>query len=456
LPVPLQNQSLPNIGKVVQLLFHQFGIDVFSAGAQDHVFGSALQVDEAVFVQSADVAGVQPAVHQGFRRGFGVVVIAAEHLVAFEHHLSRDVLRIRRQNLALHSVHDLAAGFKAMVEPIGIGDQGPALCHAVADGKRKLDLLHEEFHFRVHRRAARDQFHNVSAESGHQLVVDFLQDHVFDKRNLEQGLDLPAFHLRLQLALVDLFDQQGNGQHHIGFEILQGVEQQLGGWNFIQEVDVIAARNGVEQVKRAGIGMGDGQEGKDVGADLETQFTHGKIYISKQGAMGQHHAFGKAGGAGGVNDRRYILVVTHIRGRESRRAQLEQFRRVFQGWQQFLLVVHPVDEQAKIFQSKNILYLAQLVFIDRFKSFLADKQQFRVGVVYDVLRILRGETGHDWHDGAAVGNGGKPGQSPGTAVFAHHGDLGTLFHATGLIQPVQPHDPPAGIAIAHGFSRIVG
>jgi len=57
---------------------------VLAAGGDDDVFLAAGDVQKAVVVESAEVAGVQPTVHQRLACRVRVVVVAVEDVGAFD------------------------------------------------------------------------------------------------------------------------------------------------------------------------------------------------------------------------------------------------------------------------------------------------------------------------------------------------------------------------------------
>ncbi|KAF5028609.1 hypothetical protein DSECCO2_657280 [anaerobic digester metagenome] len=91
--------------------------------------------------------------------------------------------------------------------PICVRNQGTAFGHAITDGEGEFDLLHKEFHFRVHWRSPRDQFTDVSPEGRHQLIVYLFQDDLVQPGDLQQDLHLLGLNGGLKLLFVYLFDQ---------------------------------------------------------------------------------------------------------------------------------------------------------------------------------------------------------------------------------------------------------
>ena len=63
------DRAFGDVGVLVERLLDLGGIDVLAAG-DDHVLDPVDDIDEAVLVHIAAVAGVQPAVAQGLSRSF--------------------------------------------------------------------------------------------------------------------------------------------------------------------------------------------------------------------------------------------------------------------------------------------------------------------------------------------------------------------------------------------------
>src|SRR6202011_846728 len=73
-----EHGDLTHAGMRENLLLDLPRIDVGAAG-DVHVGGAAGDVDEAFFVDMAEIAGAEPAVAKRLRIGVGIVVIAGEH-----------------------------------------------------------------------------------------------------------------------------------------------------------------------------------------------------------------------------------------------------------------------------------------------------------------------------------------------------------------------------------------
>ncbi len=69
-------------------LLDSFGTVFLAIVGDQEAFGSAKHIEESVFINIAKVAGVQPAVDDGFACGFFVVPVARHHVFAFHDDLS--------------------------------------------------------------------------------------------------------------------------------------------------------------------------------------------------------------------------------------------------------------------------------------------------------------------------------------------------------------------------------
>jgi hypothetical protein len=125
-----------------QDFLHLARIDV-AAAADDQVFGAILQREEAVGVEHADVAGVQPTAAQGARGRLGVPPVAAHHRVAAHQHLAalagkkQPVVGIANDDLddGLRRAHRREALLEAQVSGLGV-----ARLAQRGDGHRALAL----------------------------------------------------------------------------------------------------------------------------------------------------------------------------------------------------------------------------------------------------------------------------------------------------------------------------
>src|SRR6478735_1420484 len=95
--------GVEDVGVGVEELLDLARVDVLAA-ADDHVLDAAGDLDVAVIVHDADVAGVHPAVLDGLGRLVGLLPVAEHHGVALGHELPG---LAARQGLAGHRVGDL-------------------------------------------------------------------------------------------------------------------------------------------------------------------------------------------------------------------------------------------------------------------------------------------------------------------------------------------------------------
>ena len=121
-PMRGENTDLLDEGRPSVVVFKFVGIDIFAAVKYDDVLFPAHDVQEAVMVEAAQVAGVEPAVAvDRFARQGLVFVVSREHAVAAEQDLADAVLvRIEDPHIA---------PFQDRAHRPGLGLVGRAYCY---------------------------------------------------------------------------------------------------------------------------------------------------------------------------------------------------------------------------------------------------------------------------------------------------------------------------------------
>src|SRR3954471_13202435 len=79
--------SLDQIGMTQQPLFDLARVDV-AASRDDHVLRAVAQRQEAVFIDAAEITGVQPAAAQSLGAGLGVLPVALHDAIAARYDLA--------------------------------------------------------------------------------------------------------------------------------------------------------------------------------------------------------------------------------------------------------------------------------------------------------------------------------------------------------------------------------
>ena len=111
LVVTLHDDTLYDHGHGVELVLNLLGIDVLAVGAEEHVLAASVDIDVAVVVHGAQVAGMVPAVLvEGLGSGFGVFIIAQHDVGAFGQYLAGDVGGVGAVDFHFHVVGGLSAG----------------------------------------------------------------------------------------------------------------------------------------------------------------------------------------------------------------------------------------------------------------------------------------------------------------------------------------------------------
>ena len=220
---------------------HLCGVDVLTA-AQDHVLGPIHQEQEAVLVQVADVAGVEPAVGEGLGVRLGPVQIAAEHVAATYPELAVSTCGLVRSVLPDYpGLHDRTGRTGRCrlghEELVGVdGDDAVHLREAVAGAGPTLQALFDLVHqVRLHSGTAPTQVGEAGGVPSVEVrAVDQLADHGRNAREgrrplpldqLEGRLCVPAVHEgqaatdrgdRMQAAVAACDVEQRYGQDRAG------------------------------------------------------------------------------------------------------------------------------------------------------------------------------------------------------------------------------------------------
>ena len=311
--VVFDDERFDHVGDVVDDGFQLFRIDVLAAGAEDHALAAAAQVQVAVVVDHADVAGLEPVVvGEGGLGGLAVLVVAQEDVFAADLDLARLLVGVLGVDADLAARHRHAAGAAAGLPPLGVGDDRGALRHAVADGEGEVDLAHELLDLRVEGGAAEDHLLEAAAEGVDQAVADLLADHLVHDGDAHQRL--VTVHHGLDLGFVHLLEDQRHGDDHVGMDLGEGLHDHLRARGARQEVHVRADGHLEEELEHHAVHVG-GRQHRDhlrLAGHLRLGHLAGEADVAPQRAVREHDALGEAGGAGSVVDHGKFLGLVLI------------------------------------------------------------------------------------------------------------------------------------------------
>ena len=273
-----------------QRLFHFFGRHHFAA-ALDEILGAASQIDVAIIILIAQVAGVNPAGTQRLPGGGFFLPVAGHHPGAARHDFAGFAQRHRLPGLVhdghFHIFQRLADGTQAAQLALdflraalqqmvfrrqhGDGRGGFGLPESVDEtgAGQPGDGLADYFR-RHRRRAVGNHLQTGQIEVAELRVVQQLFQH---RRHQHGPVDGVLLHQRQPQQRLEL------AHDHLGAAGVHGGQRRL------QPGDMVVRHR--HQIGLFQIGVGRGNGGKDVGS---------------KAVVGEHYAFGEVGGAGGEHN----------------------------------------------------------------------------------------------------------------------------------------------------------
>ena len=295
--------------------FDLLRVDVFARTQHDDFFAAAGDVKLTLRVEKTQVAGVQPAIHQGGGGGVGAIEVALHHDGAAEEHFAvPDPFCegfIPRKNLHLDPgqrrpdrIRVLAAGAN---DRSGAGSFGQAIGLYQIEAQPMKRLADG----RVKAGTAGDQKSHLAAE-------DVMHAAKQPRTEVDaHGVAKEAIHPK-QRAKGQAFGQARRGDL-LGDALVEEVEelrhaaeqrdvalgersQQLGRVQRLQEDNSGSAREWQQQIGHLREGVEQREHAEDRVALVHAHDPEDSLHFGEQVAVCQHDALGVAGGAGGVED----------------------------------------------------------------------------------------------------------------------------------------------------------
>ena len=369
---------------------------------------------------------MQPAVCVEHLRGRLFVLVVAQHDVGTAaDDFSRDVLGVGRKYFHLHARGCLSAGAQLEARPVFVADDGGAFCHAVAHGVGEVYPFQELFYLLVEACAADDDFHEVASECLYHLFAHGCPYLVVDDGHLQQQLHGRCLQFGQHVLFDNLLDDERHGYNQVGSDFRECLEDDFRAGHAGQEEDVATHGEFIEELEGKSVHVRHGQHGDQLVAGFQRQYLEGEGGVRPQASVGQHHAFGVAGGAGGVvDDRQFVglvFVIADVLLAEVFGIFLaEHFVEVFAGILQLFAARH---QDGEVRHHHDAFQQGHRAFVEVFPHLVAHKEQFGFGVVHDVVDVVCLELVEDGHDDCAVGQRGKEGHAPVGTVAAADGNL---------------------------------
>ena len=177
--------------------------------------------------------------------------------------------------------------------------------------------------------------------------------------------------------------------------------------------------------------MSHGQNADDGVASLYllAQDAFGKVVVAPDGTVWNHHAFGKTCRAAGIVDhgefvRTRFLVVVHVFGTEVLgEFGTEERVEVFSGIGQF---VGSRNHERVVGYIDDTLQLRHLSGVDGGCHHVADKEELRLAMVYDMMNLFWQKFMQDGNSHGTIGQGSEKSHGPVGTVSSAEGNLVAL------------------------------
>ena len=316
---------------------------------------------------------------------------------------------------------------------MGVGDDGGALGHPITDRVMELDVVEEFFRLGIEGGAAHNHLLEASAETLFHFLADFVTDDVVDHRDSQQEFDL--FDDFFDFGLIDFFNDQRNGDDEVGTDLREGAEDDFRAGRFPQKDDVRPVADFEEEFEHHTVHMRHRKHRYDRVIFVEPRFRHivGEVQVGPDGPVGNHYAFGKAGGARSIVD------------------QGQFFRAVF------------IEADIFFFQSVGVTLLEQFftAYEGGFDLLAPGREKFDaldtgVRVLKQVTDIVRCEIIEDGNGHGPVGHRRQETDGPTRGVLSAQGNLVSRNNAGQLIEEMVTGNVVAHILETEGFTQQIG
>ncbi len=133
-------------------------------------------------------------------------------------------------------------------------------------------------------------------------MPDGVFDFVVDDGDVHQQFHVRLFDGGEYFFADDFFDDEGYGDNEVWFYFRKGVGNDFLRRGARQEVDVGAVDELVDEFECESVHVGHGEHADDLGAGVESEYFDAEFHVCPKAPVGEHDAFGAAGGPGGVVD----------------------------------------------------------------------------------------------------------------------------------------------------------
>ena len=174
----------------------------------------------------------------------------------------------------MHPWSRIAAGTDSLFLPVGIGDDRSALCHSITHRILEPYGVEEVVGFFVEGSSTDNNLLKLSAEGIGESIVDLGLDSLVGDRKPQQESHSRSGKERKQAVLVNLLDDQGNGDDDLRLDFLKRLDYHAWRRNPGKEVHVSSYCHFIQELEHHSVHMCGWQYGYHIGCVI-----HGRQYL---------------------------------------------------------------------------------------------------------------------------------------------------------------------------------
>ena len=307
---------------------------------------------------------------------------------------------------------------------------------------RELDPAEGAFDFRIEGGAADDHFLEIAAEEVLQGLAQV--------RIRREGS-----HERLVYLLYD----QGNGINDVRADVGEGLRQDLGTRGLRKEMDMATHHHLEEELEHHAVHVRGREDDDDVGGVVD----HRQVLVHEgdvgpDGAVGDHHALGKAGSTGGIaQDGQFvglILVIMQVLGADA--ARIDLLVHLFQ--------LRPGRFGDPFLQMQDLVVLdlddgdeaGHVLRVQAVPDSPLYEEDLRVGMVHQVVDVPGLELVQQRDGNGTVGHRGQETDRPVGLVAGNDDDLVAGPDPVMLVGQVHLRDAARKVTVQERLALVVG
>ena len=353
----------------------------------------------------------------------------------------------------------LAATAHHLFSPIVIGDDGCTFCCSIAYAIVETYFMQEFFYLSVQGRSADDEFVEVSSKGLSQAVANTFLYAVSYDGHLHEHPHLRVLYARHDCFAHDFLDDEGHDDEDDGLHFGKGAHQDCWRSGFRKEVDVRAYHELVGELECHAVHMRHWKHREHVVACLNdvAKFVLCEVAVAPECAVRQHDALRVACRSACVVQHCHLVgavfVVAQKLGQEAARELLsEESVQVLASISQLVVAAH---EEAIIDKGDDAFEVGHLVGIERGPNLVADKEEFRLRVIDDVVNLVWMELVKHRHSNGAISQYREEGSSPSREIPAAKRNLVARLDAGFFKEDMELLDDTRHILILQGENPVI-